>query len=140
MNFYKKLYYKLATNGATSEPCQEMMIIAYIASCQTFNLVTIINLFFLIARPGEIYHFPSWFVIIYLSTYAVNYYYFETRKNGQKLLDKKSYSSKGYMSIIYLVISLILVCTSFSYISPKVWKFQTYSSDTRFENHASRTE
>jgi len=116
MEFFKKIYYELSLKG--SEPGREISIIAYITICQTFNVITVSNIIYSIFWSNEVYHLPSYFLILYIVLFIFNYYYFEIKKNGEKLIKERKFSYDSDMSTYYIIASLLIMFLSFGIYLP----------------------
>lgn len=114
MEFYKRLYYNLYLKVSANERSPEILTIGFISICQTFNLITILNLFFALTGFGKNYDLPNYFIGIFISAIIINYYFFENKKIGKKIVKERKYPVSNNMSTKYLIISFVFLIASFA--------------------------
>jgi hypothetical protein len=111
MNIYKYLYHNLYLSSAKYNASPEIPVIGYISFAQTNNVLTIVNVFMFFTKLIRNYNLPKLYLVIQISLFIINYYYFVSAKKGESIVENKKYSlgRLSFLIEIYLFLSVIMM-------------------------------
>ncbi len=108
MKFFDFIYTNILFSKKGDNSIDALVVVTL---CQTFNVLTIINLFLFFSKITNDYDIPTIFILILILLFFVNFYYCKVKKNEDRFLDKKRYTSLKctLLIILYFFFSFALI-------------------------------
>lgn len=103
--FFDRLYYRIYF-GSVDNGKAESFVILFISSCQTANVVTVLNAFFKITGLNPLYKITPWFFSLLGIAILCNIHYYEIKKNRKKIMESRKYDSEDNIIWHYLILSI----------------------------------
>ncbi len=104
-NFFDRLYYGIYF-GSLDNGKGELFAILFISFCQTANVVTVLNTFFKVSDLCSFYEIKSIFFTLLVIAIIYNTYYYEIKKNRQKIMATRKFDSEDNIAWQYLLFSI----------------------------------
>ena len=115
MKFFNLLYYNLYKNSQKGNAAPEIPVLGIISFGQVFNIITVINVFLILFKPGFNYEIHKLFLVLAVVLFGLNYFHFEKKKVGSEIMadEKLDLKEKSFLTYLYLIFSVFLA--GFSY-------------------------
>ena|SRR5690554_1042450 len=108
MKFFNLLYYNLYKSSRKGNAAPEIPVLGIISFGQVFNVITVINVFLILFKPGFNYEVHKLFLLLAFVFFGLNYYYFEKKKIGSEIMadEKLDLKGKSFLTFLYLIFSV----------------------------------
>lgn len=115
MEVLKLIYYNLYKSSRKRNAAPEIPVLSYMTFLQVSVIITGINVFLLLTRLQVIYkiHYVGLFLVITL--FGLNYYYFEKKGNGQKIMKNQKMDIGRKSILIDTSLFLSVFLSGFTY-------------------------
>lgn len=87
MKILKLIYYNLYKSSRKRNAAPEIPVLSYMAFLQVSVLLTVLNTILFLLRLKSNYKIHYVGICLLIVLYGLNYYYFEKKGNGQKIID-----------------------------------------------------
>ncbi|SEM32405.1 hypothetical protein SAMN04488008_1172 [Maribacter orientalis] len=115
MKIFHLIYYNLYKRSQKINGAPEIPVLSYICFLQTSILITLINIVLLLFQLYLNYKIHYVSISLLVALFGLNYYYFEKKGVGQKLLTDKNLDIGRKRILIHLFLFLSIFMEGFSY-------------------------